>query len=598
MTQPIDSKGQLAVLALSCVLAAAAACSDEGEKTEVPVETPGIERITDVNEAPDIVEVQLVAEPTEVRYLTTGPAQIWAYRDGAKPGAKAHVPGPLIEAKQGDKVIVHFRNALPEGTTLHWHGIKVPNASDGTPATQVEVPPGGEFRYEFEARDEGTFWYHPHVRGDIQIERGLYGMLVVHGGPPVPVRTERVLLLDDVKLNASGTLSASTTSLDIMLGRLGNFLLANGLVNPTLPVESGSRERWRLVNTSNGRYLNLRLPGHTFQVIGWDGGLLELPYATETLLIAPGERYDVLVEPRGAVGSRVSLETVYYDRGHDVPDPGPEPILQLAFAGASSTDMPPLPSTWGAPAALTVPPNPARRTLVFEEQTIGGGEDVRFSFSGKAFPDGLVLEATERDVEVWTLRNDTEMDHPFHLHGHFFRVLDVSGTPPAHRGWKDTVNVPKKSTVQLAVQYGEPGAWMYHCHILEHAERGMMGTLRIAQAAQPGGGAMDGGVPIVHDAGLVADAGLPHELDAAVDAGPGMPSPAPRASDASSPPAPPAVVQAPDAASSAPSDDTTDPSEPDAGATPCRSHEGPHTPELEQEVDDGAMALPLCPDPP
>lgn len=444
-----------------------------------PADTPGIVPVTDLNGLPDVVEVFLIAEVAEQRYLPAGPAEVWAYRDGGSPGAPAAVPGPLIEANQGDRVIVHFRNELPEATTIHWHGLRVPNSSDGTPSTQEVVPPGGEFRYEFTARDEGTFWYHPHVRGDTQVERGLYGMLVVHGGPDVEVAAERALVLDDVKLKASGTLSDSVTSLDIMLGRLGNFVVANGAVTPTLIVANGTRERWRIVNTANGRYFNLRLPDHRFRVIGWDGGLLSEPYLTETLLVAPGERYDVLVELYGTSASQLTLETIHYDRGHDIPDPGPVPVLHLEFAQEAAGPRRPLPPVWGAPVTLLPPAEATEERFELEEETIDGGRDVRFTINGEAFPDFSPVRGRTGDVAVWTIDNQTEMDHPFHLHGMFFRVLDVDGSPPEHSGWKDTVNVPKDTKLRFAVEYGDPGVWMYHCHILEHAERGMMGELSL-----------------------------------------------------------------------------------------------------------------------
>lgn len=120
------------------------------------------------------------------------------------------------------------------------------------------------------------------------------------------------------------------------------------------------------------------------------------------------------------------------------------------------------------------------RALVLDEQSRNGGEDLHFTINDKAFPDGLALDAHEGDVEIWSVRNESEMDHPFHLHGHFFRVLDVNGIPPPWLGWKDIVNVPNMSTLRFAVQYGEPGRWMFHGHILEHAERGMMGELTLA----------------------------------------------------------------------------------------------------------------------
>ena len=507
----MKQKTSLVHTLLFTLLGVLAACQDDATTVGL-FDTPGITRVTDLNDHPDIVEVFLIAGVGETRYLKSGPAQVWAYRDGARPGLELQVPGPLIEAKQGDKVIVHFRNDLPEGTTIHWHGLRVPNHSDGTPSTQHEVLPGAEFRYEFVAHDEGTFWYHPHVRGDTQVERGLYGMVVVRGGPRVPVTRERALVLDDVKLTSTGALSDSTTSLDIMLGRLGNFIVANGIVDGSLRVERGARERWRIVNTANGRYFNLRLPGHVFQVIGWDGGLLKSPYETETLLVAPGERYDLIVELRAQPGAKVPLETIHYDRGHGVPDPGPQRVVTLDFVGDVRESPGPLPPIWGAPVDLMPPADARLVELDLDEESINGGEDVRFTINEKAWPDGLVLHGRSGEVAVWTVHNESEMDHPFHLHGMFFRVLDVNGIPPMQVGWKDTVNVPKESALRFVVQYGDPGTWMYHCHILEHAERGMMGDLKLSQGHDE---SADASVPHseVPDAG-VADGAVALGMDA------------------------------------------------------------------------------------
>lgn len=439
--------------------------------------------IRDLNPADGVVEASLVAGPGQKRYLPDGPATVWGYRDGAIEGSPVTVPGPLIEAKLGDRVIVHFRNELSVPTTIHWHGVRVPNDADGTLATQLEIPPGGTFDYEFRAVDAGTFWYHPHMHGDVQIERGLYGMLVVtdtaDAALDLAVSTERRFILDDVKLEATGELSATTDSLDVMLGRQGNVLLANGVSTPRFETDDGARERWRFVNAANGRYFNLRLPGHTFRVIGWDGGLLPEPYEVETLLITPGERYDVIVELKGAVGSERALETVHYDRGHRVPDRGPQAILKLAFVGRAPAGpalaLPPV-----SPPGLTVDDLTPSERLVLSEDEGAPGQDPQFFINDQRFPDGVSLQGAQDEVAVWTIHNDSEMDHPFHLHGMLFSVLDVDGVAPAHAGWKDTVNVPQQSTLRFAVRYGSPGEWMFHCHILEHAERGMMSSIRIS----------------------------------------------------------------------------------------------------------------------
>lgn len=448
-----------------------AAC---GSPDAPPLRTPDLQVLTDTNPAPDIVEVELVAAPATLELLDGKPAEVWAFRDGAVDDSVASIPGPMLEAKLGDQVIVHFRNELPEETTIHWHGLRVPNAADGTPASQMPVAPGGTYDYEMEIVDAGLFWYHPHVNGDVQVERGLYAPVLVHGGVEPDVAADRVFVLDDVKLSASGALSTQTDVLDLMLGRQGNVVLVNGKQAPELAAATGSRERWRFVNAANGRYFNLELPGHTFRVIGWDGGLINAPYETERVLIAPGERYDVLVELAGEPGDALALRTVHYDRGHDIPDPGPIELLAITL-GEPGEPPDALPTTWGDVAPIATDASTPRRTFLLQEDDADPANPV-FTINGEAFPDITPLTGAPGDVEIWEIHNMSEMDHPFHLHGMSFQLLDEPG------GWKDTVNVPRMSPLAVAVELGGPGRWMYHCHILEHAERGMMGELEVAES--------------------------------------------------------------------------------------------------------------------
>jgi FtsP/CotA-like multicopper oxidase with cupredoxin domain len=434
--------------------------------------------LTDVNPDPDIVEVELVAERSTTQYLTGKTAQVWAYRDGAQPGAKATIPGPLLRAKVGDQIIVHLHNDLPDETTIHWHGLRVPAEADGTPSSQTPVLPGNDYDYRFTARDASSFWYHPHVRAYDQVERGLYAPMVVTGGVQLDVAADRYLVLDDVKLDANGLLNEETTELDRMLGRQGNVLLINGQQAPVqLQVAAGSRERWRFVNAANGRYFNLRIPGAKLLVIGSDGGILPAPFAADTLLITPGERYDVLVAFDGNAGTHASLQTVFYDRGHDIPDPGPLDLLDVVL-GPSLGAPASLPEKWRDLPRLTVTDETPVRPVVLEEHE-QPGTPVKFTINGEQWPDNKPVHVMQGDVEIWEVQNKAPMDHPFHLHGMFFEVLPKDGIPPLVDGWKDTVNVPQNSTLRFAVQYDPPGMWMFHCHILEHAELGMMGDLMV-----------------------------------------------------------------------------------------------------------------------
>ncbi len=434
--------------------------------------------LTDINPAPNIVEVELVAGVSTVEYLAHKPAEVWAYRDGAVADAKPSVPGPMLRAKVGDEVIVHLRNELPEETTIHWHGLRLPPDADGTPSSQTPVLPGAEYEYRFTAKDASSFWYHPHVRAYDQIERGLYAPLVIDGGVTPEVAADRYLVLDDVKLDADGKLNQDTSELDRMLGRQGNVLLVNGQRAPVkLDVAAGSRERWRFVDAANGRFFNLRIPGASMLVIGSDGGLLPAPYRAETLLITPGERYDVLVTFDGDMKRGAVLQTLHYDRGHDIPDPGPQDLLEVAYGPSNGTPAP-LPDTWGEAPNLPIDDTTAVRPFVLEEFE-PKGLPVMFTINGEQWPDTKPIHVDRGTIEIWSVQNKAEMDHPFHLHGMFFQVIDAPGMPPALSGWKDTVNVPQLATVRFAVKYDPPGMWMFHCHILEHAELGMMGDLMV-----------------------------------------------------------------------------------------------------------------------
>jgi FtsP/CotA-like multicopper oxidase with cupredoxin domain len=451
-----------------------AACGGDAAKPTGPA--LDLTTITDINPEPNIVEVNLVAAVGETQYIAGKATQIWGYQDGSKPGAGPIVPGPTIEARKGDTVIVHFRNELPEGTTIHWHGIRVPNGADGTHATQHEIHAGATFDYEFTVMDPGTFWFHPHVRSDVQIERGLYGMLLVRGGTEVPASADRAFILDDVKLDDSGQIAPFVDS-DLMIGRQGDLILANGRAGGRIRVKNGARERWRFANAANARYFSLRLKGHKFTVVGWDGGILPEPYQVETVLIAPGERYEVLVDLKGEESESLPLETLYYFRAHGMPYVDPAPIFWLDFEGRAEAPAP-LPTTWGPAPDIEINSSTVVQNLVFkDEEAHSETERPRFLINDLEHPNVPDIHGTSDDIEIWNIKNEGEMDHPFHLHGMFFKVLDVNGEPPDHQGWKDTVNLKHPATMRIAIRYGGVGRWMYHCHILEHAENGMMAEL-------------------------------------------------------------------------------------------------------------------------
>ncbi len=460
------------------LLAAVVSCGGADTAPHVPEPFPDHATFVDLNADPNVLEVMLTAEVAEVEYLPGKKTSVWAYRDAGSAGSVARVPGPLLDARLEDRIIVHLQNSLPVATTIHWHGVRLPPSQDGTPVSQIAVPPGGSYTYEFVAMDSGSYWYHPHLEADEQIERGLYGAIIIRDEEELPVHADRYLVLDDVKVEANGALAIAPTGLDVMMGRQGNVLLVNGVAAPRLEVPRGTRERWRIVNTANGRFFNLLLGDIGFSVVAWDGGLLPEPYQASTLLVAPGERYDVIVEIEAPTDSTLTLQSVFYDRGHGMRDTGPDELMQIQVTEAVARPLEPLPAVMRQIELPSTSASTMTRRFVLTEDMESA--EPQFFINAKAWPlDPDMTAAVFGDTEIWEVVNDTGMDHPFQLHGMFFHVLERGGAIEPRRGWKDTVVVPQHSNVRFAVTYDAAGMWMYHCHILEHAERGMMGVLHV-----------------------------------------------------------------------------------------------------------------------
>jgi FtsP/CotA-like multicopper oxidase with cupredoxin domain len=368
-------------------------------------------------------------------------------------GFNGSIPGPLIEARVGDTIRARLTNSLSQPTTIHWHGLRVPAAMDGTASVQPSVEPGESFDYEFTVPDAGTFWYHSHVNETEQLERGLYGPLVVRGPDEPTLDADRVLMLDDLKLDADGRLAPFGDDHELHEGREGDVRLVNGRQEPELAIAGGQVERWRIVNAANTRFMRLSIGGRPFSILGSDGGLIAAPVEATEVLVTPGERVELAVGPF-AEGEVLELEALPYDRGRGEPRRERLATIRVGPTKASSAS---LPDVLREIESLTDDGSETTRTVSMKALMHGGhgqrDEDVRVG-----------------ELQVWNLVNETSQDHPFHLHGFFFQVLD-DGVP----AWKDTVNVPQKESVRIAwLPDNRPGEWMYHCHILEHHAMGMM----------------------------------------------------------------------------------------------------------------------------
>ena len=430
----------------------------------------------DLTPRPRTVEVALAAGTARLELVPGAATEVFAYN--------GTVPGPVLEFREGDHVVVHFRNDLPLPTTVHWHGLHLPFPSDGSPFHPVA--PGETYDYEFDIAPgtAGTYWYHPHPNHETggQVARGLYGAIVVRADDdPLAGLPEQVLVLSDNRFNTDGSLDlpdphSHAGRVDRENGREGPILLVNGRAMPELVIRSGELQRWRVVNASAGRIYRLSLEGHPFLFVGTDGGLFERPVEVTEIKVAPSERVEILVRGTGVPGSSVLLQDLPYDRYIPQTRPAawntPRPLLTLRYSAERPSGRPvEIPATLRRVEAL----DPARATAI------------RLMVLSQGLINGQVMDMARVDVgaplgatEIWEVENVVGMDHPFHLHGFRFQVLDRNGVPEPFPAWKDVVNVPRHETVRFIVQYDDyPGKWMFHCHILDHEDHGMMGILQV-----------------------------------------------------------------------------------------------------------------------
>jgi len=437
-------------------------------------------KLANTSKAPGVFQATLTAAPVTLPLIAAGPTELWAYN--------ASLPGPLIEVFEGDTVEILFINRLPQPSTIHWHGLPVPSEQDGNP--QDAVAPGAQRIYKFTLPKgcAGTYWYHPHPHGFTaeQVYRGLAGTFIVRAkDDPLRHLPERLLVCSDLKLSADGRIAPSDAN-DEMDGREGQFALVNGQRQPLLAFDAAGRERWRIWNANSARYLRLRLPGATLTLVGTDGGLLEQPVSGLTeLLLAPAQRIELIVDAP-AKAMRVALVADTYARGKmgDAPPDQPVSLLQVDFAARSGQALAALPAKLRAIAD----PGPvqAKKRVVFSEKMsmAGGVHSMAFLVNGKQFDMGRFdLVSRVGEVELWEVANESDMDHPFHIHGTQFQVVEseLAGkiTPAAYRAWRDTVNLKSGETVRLKLVQHFKGPRMYHCHILEHENAGMMGQLNV-----------------------------------------------------------------------------------------------------------------------
>lgn len=430
------------------------------------------------------------SDPT-LRYLTAGQgvAQLVPapYPQTAVWGYNGTVPGPELRLRQGERLRVTVENRLDEGTTVHWHGIRLPNAMDGVPhLTQKPIAAnGGKFLYEFNVPDAGTYWYHPHQRSFEQVGRGLYGALIVEELEPPQVDRDITWVLDDWRLDRDASIRGGFGNyMDLSHnGRVGNTVTVNGHIAETFDVRPGERIRLRLINAANARIFALQFADHQPRIIALDGQPVA-PHAPDggRIVLGPAMRADLILDMTGKPGQRYRVTDSFYRRLE-------YRLLDLVYA-TEPLRAKPLETEVRLPANPLTEPNVAaaeHHEVLFSGGMMGNmrgmSRGMAWAINGVSQSEHIhepLLVLQRNSSHILRMVNNTAWHHPIHLHGHSFRVISRNSQPTRHREWLDTALVAPRETTEIAFVADNPGDWMFHCHILEHQAAGMMSSIRVA----------------------------------------------------------------------------------------------------------------------
>ena len=432
---------------------------------------------------------ELTARPasTQLAPPSYPKTDIWGY-DGM-------MPGPELRIARGARVQRSFRNALPEASSVHWHGIRIDNAMDGVAGlTQSPVAPGASFDYDFTLPDAGTYWYHAHTNSMEQVARGLSGPLIVDEADAPDVDRDEVLMLDDWLIDPETGGFMEPFAHPMMMshgGRTGNLVGVNGRFDFALTAQKHERLRLRLINAANARIFVLRLQGMAGWTVALDGMPLPAPETVEgEIVLAPAQRVDLIVDVTAEEGSPAGLLMSQDDDSWVA-------LADMTVSGSRARVARP------APAAL--PPNPrtdlpdlaqARQfemameggamagmeSALFEGERLGFRELVSrgqfWALAGQVGRSDTPFASLSRGETVrLRLSNDTVFPHAMHLHGMHFRELRGDGSLGPLR---DTILSLPQEPLEIAFVADNPGKWLFHCHMLAHAASGMTTWIEVA----------------------------------------------------------------------------------------------------------------------
>ena len=409
--------------------------------------------------------VEIVADEGSIEIFEGHTTAVWSYNGS--------VPGPEIRIQKGDTLSITFTNHLPQESTLHFHGIRVPNRADGVPGiTQEAVPPGASFVYEFTPKDAGTFWFHPHKNTSEQLERGLYGTIIVEDAYAEQYSQDVVWVIDDWLLEENYQITPHfVTPHDLTHdGRWGNVVTVNGSLEEVLTGQPGERIRLRLLNASNGRVYALHFKGLPAHVIAVDGMYVKEVFSAQGFVLAPGNRVDVdLTIPNDAQGRSFSLYDHFTQQGSVLGD--------IVVAGeAVETSQFPFPTNPALPEWSDAFGGVVDEEYLLDARFSASG-DIEWTINGEVFGEHSPVELRQGEFTLLRFTNASFRLHPMHLHGQFFKVIARNGQPVYEPYFRDTVLLGPEEVVDIGMVPLDRGVWVQHCHIVEHADAGMMSSI-------------------------------------------------------------------------------------------------------------------------
>jgi len=396
---------------------------------------------------------------------------------------------PVLHAQPGDSVQLVLRNYGVQSTNVHYHGLNVTPMAPGDDIF-LEVEAGLTYAYNFpipETHPQGLFWYHPHFDPllNTQIAGGMSGGLIIGDilapFPQLADIPERILLLKDLKTEGGFPQPDPDPS-----GPTQRTI--NGLFQPQITMQPGQLEFWRIGNIGSNIYYQISLGGQPFHVIAQDGNLQNQVITAETLILPPGKRIEALVY--GPNAGTYQLQAADFDTGPDG-DQYPGQLLATVVSSGSSVTPIPLPTDFPPLADLSKGRIDAERTIVFSDTA----NPDQFVIDGKPFnPNCIDTIVPLGSIEEWTIQNTAQEAHVFHIHQLDFQVTEVAGKAVPFVGYQDVVTLPPApdddtpSEVKVIIPFDDPviaGEFVYHCHIIQHEDQGMMATIFVQQPGGP-----------------------------------------------------------------------------------------------------------------